>query len=53
MPGIQETVMLVLPVKHLENPYKLVVETVGLGKILTQAEVVVRQLTLEPFLVPV
>jgi hypothetical protein len=51
MLGIQETVMLALPVQHLENLFKLVEETVGLGKILTQTGLVVRLGTLETSLV--
>jgi hypothetical protein len=51
MLGIQETVMLALPVHNLANQFKLVEETVGLGKILTQTGLVVKLGTLETSLV--
>jgi hypothetical protein len=38
MLGIQETVMLVLPVHNLANQFKLVEEPVGLGKIPIQID---------------
>jgi hypothetical protein len=53
MLGIQETVMLVLPVHNLANQFKLVEETVGLGKIPIQIDFLVKPGTPETFLVPV
>jgi len=51
MPGIQETVMLTLHVHHLENPFKLVAETVDFGKTPTQIDLLVKLGTPETFLV--
>jgi hypothetical protein len=53
MLGIQETVILVLPVHNLANQFKLVEETVGLGKIPIQIDFLVKPGTPETFLVPV